>query len=108
MSTTIEDLQKIDLRVGKVVSAKRVEGTNKLLLLKINIGNEERDIVAGIGDQYEPEYLIGKNLIVVANLKPKIIRGIESRGMILCAVDEEDNVFPLTTMGEAKEGSKVY
>ncbi len=108
MFVTIEDLQKIDLRVGKVVEAKRVENTQKLLLLKINIGNEERNIVAGIGDQYEPEYLIGKNLIVVANLKPKVIRGIESRGMILCAVDEEENVFPLTTIGEAKEGSKVY
>lgn len=108
MSITIEDLQKIDLRVGKVLEAKRVEGTNKLILLKISLGNETRNIVAGIGDQYEPEYLIGKNLVIVANLKPKIIRGIESQGMILCAVDENENVYPITTMGDAKEGSKVY
>jgi len=105
---TIDDLNKIDLRVGKVIEAKRVEGTNKLILLKINLGKEVRQIVAGIGDQYEPENLLGKNLIIVANLKPKIIRGIESKGMILCAVDEYNNVYPLTTFGNPKEGSKVY
>lgn len=108
MSITIEDLQKIDLRVGRVIEAKRVEGTNKLLLLKVDIGKEVRNIVTGIGDQYEPEYLLGRNVVVVANLKPKIIRGIESQGMILCAVDENDNVYPITTLGDAKEGSRVY
>ncbi|HLI45631.1 MAG TPA: methionine--tRNA ligase subunit beta [Geobacterales bacterium] len=108
MSITIDDLKKIDLRVGKVIEAKRVEGTDKLLLLKVNLGGEVRNIVTGIGDQYEPEYLLGRNVVVVANLKPRVIRGVESQGMILCAVDEEENVFPITTLGDAKEGSKVY
>lgn len=108
MSITIEDLKKIDLRVGKVIEAKRIEGTDKLLLLKVSLGNETRNIVAGIGDQYEPEYLLGRNIVIVANLKPRVIRGIESQGMMLCAVDEEENVYPITTLGDAKEGSKVY
>mgnify|MGYP000517446618 FL=1 len=105
---TIDEFSKLDIRIGKVVEAKRVEGTYKLLLLKVNLGNEVRTIVAGIGDQYEPEFLLNKKVVVLANLKPKVIRGIESQGMILCAVDENQNVYPLTTMGEAKEGSKVY
>jgi methionine--tRNA ligase beta chain len=105
---TIEEFSRLDIRVGKVIEAKRVEGTYKLILLKVNLGNEIRTIVAGIGDQYEPEFLLNKRVIVLANLKPKVIRGIESKGMILCAVDENQNVYPLTTMGEAKEGSKVY
>jgi len=108
VSITIEDLKKIDLRVGKVIEAKRIEGTDKLLLLKVSLGNETRNIVAGIGDQYEPEYLLGRNIVIVANLKPRVIRGIESQGMMLCAVDEEENVYPITTLGDAKEGSKVY
>lgn len=108
MSITVEDLKKIDLRVGKVIEAKRVEGTDKLLLLKVSLGNETRNIVAGIGDQYEPEYLLGRNIVIVANLKPRVIRGIESQGMMLCAVDDEENVYPITTLGDAKEGSKVY
>ncbi|MDT7891501.1 MAG: methionine--tRNA ligase subunit beta [Thermoproteota archaeon] len=108
MSITVEDLKKIDLRVGKVIEAKRVEGTDKLLLLKVSLGNETRNIVAGIGDQYEPEYLLGRNIVIVANLKPRVIRGIESQGMMLCAVDDEENVYPITTLGDAKEGSRVY
>jgi len=74
----------------------------------VSLGNETRNIVAGIGDQYEPEYLLGRNIVIVANLKPRVIRGIESQGMMLCAVDEEENVYPITTLGDAKEGSKVY
>jgi methionine--tRNA ligase beta chain len=108
VSITVEDLKKIDLRVGKVIEAKRVEGTDKLLLLKVSLGNETRNIVAGIGDQYEPEYLLGRNIVIVANLKPRVIRGIESQGMMLCAVDDEENVYPITTLGDAKEGSRVY
>lgn len=105
---TIEYLSKVDLRVGKIIEAKRIKGSFKLLKLKVNIGNEIRTIVAGIGDQYEPEYLLGRNVVVVVNLKPKIIKEIESKGMILCAVDKENKVYPLTTLGDAKEGSKIY
>lgn len=105
---TIEEFSKIDLRVCKVIEAKRVEGTNKLILLKVDLGNEVRTIVSGIGDQFRPEDLLGKNLIIVANLKPKVIRGIESKGMILCAVDENEKIYPLTTLLEAKPGLKVY
>jgi len=105
---TIDEFSKIDLRVCKVIEASRVEGTNKLLKLKVDLGNEVRTIVSGIGDQFNPEQLIGKNLIIVANLKPKIIRGIESKGMILCAVDEKERVYPLTTLIEAAPGLKVY
>lgn len=86
---SIEDFEKIDLRIGKVLDAKKVEKSEKLLVLQVKIEDEVKQIVSGIAQYYKPEELIGSNVVVCANLKPVKIRGVESNGMILCAVDKE-------------------
>lgn len=103
---TIDDFAKIDLRVATVVAAERVHKTDKLIKLQVKIGDEERTIVSGIAQHYEPENLIGKNVIVIANLKPAKLRGIESRGMVLAASDGEGNLVLADAPGIAS-GSKV-
>lgn len=103
---TIDDFAKIDLRVATVVAAERVPKTDKLIKLQVKIGDEERTIVSGIAQHYEPENLIGKNVIVIANLKPAKLRGIESRGMVLAASDGEGNLVLADVPGIAS-GSKV-
>lgn len=103
---TIDDFAKIDLRVATVVAAERVPKTDKLIKLQVKIGGEERTIVSGIAQHYEPENLIGKNVIVIANLKPAKLRGIESRGMVLAASDGEGNLVLADAPGIAS-GSKV-
>lgn len=103
---TIDDFAKIDLRVATVVAAERVPKTDKLIKLQVKIGDEERTIVSGIAQHYEPENLIGKNVIVIANLKPAKLRGIESRGMVLAASDDEGNLVLADAPGIAS-GSKV-
>lgn len=103
---TIDDFAKIDLRVATVVAAERVPKTDKLIKLQVKIGDEERTIVSGIAQHYEPENLIGKNVIVIANLKPAKLRGIESRGMVLAASDAEGNLVLADAPGIAS-GSKV-
>ncbi|MEW5806529.1 MAG: methionine--tRNA ligase [Acidobacteriota bacterium] len=82
---SIDEFMKVDLRVGKIEAAERVEGTTKLLKIIIDIGTEKRQIVAGVADTYAPEQLIGKEVIFVANLKPARVRGVESQGMLLAA-----------------------
>ena len=82
---TIEDFQKLDLRVGEVISARKVENSDKLLLLQVKIGGATQQIISGLAGAYEPESLVGKKLVVVANLKPVKIRGYLSEGMILTA-----------------------
>jgi methionine--tRNA ligase beta chain len=90
MAIRFEDFQKIDLRVGKVLEAEKVEGSEKLLKLIVDLGSEKRQLVAGIAKYYNPEDLIGKEIVVVANLEPKKLMGIESQGMLLAAnVDGE-------------------
>lgn len=103
---TIDDFAKIDLRVATVVAAERVPKTDKLIKLQVKIGDEERTIVSGIAQHYEPENLIGKNVIVIANLKPAKLCGIESRGMVLAASDGEGNLVLADAPGIAS-GSKV-
>ena len=103
---TIDDFAKIDLRVATVVAAERVPKTDKLIKLQVKIGGEERTIVSGIAQHYEPENLIGKNVIVIANLKPAKLRGIESRGMVLAASDAEGNLVLADAPGIVS-GSKV-
>ncbi len=83
---TFDDFKKMDMRIGKVLSAEKVEGTDKLMKIEIDLGTEKRQLVAGIANIYEPLSLIGKEIPVLMNLEPRKIRGIESQGMIL-AVD---------------------
>ncbi len=82
---TIDDFQKVDLRVGEVISAEKMEKSDKLLILKVNVSGEIRQIVSGIADFYSPEEMVGKKVVVVANLKPIKLRGYDSQGMILAA-----------------------
>lgn len=85
---TFEEFQKINLRVARIISAEEVEKSEKLLKLEIDIGDEKRQIVAGIANFYQPEELIGREIIVLVNLEPRILMGIESQGMLLAANDE--------------------
>ena len=102
----ISEFAKIELRVAEVVSAERVEGADKLLKLEITLGDETRQIVAGIAEHYAPEELVGKRIVVVANLKPAKLRGVESQGMLLAASDE-NTVSILTPLKEVSVGSRV-
>ncbi len=103
---SIEDFAKIDFRTVKVLEAEKVEGADKLLKLKVQMGEEIRQIVSGIAKYYSPDQLIGKNLILVANLKPVKLKGIESQGMILAASDD-DNLSLITPDKPLSTGSKV-
>lgn len=104
---SIDEFDKIDLRVAKVVSAEKVKKADKLLKLEVEVGDEVRTVVSGIAQYYKPEELIGKNLVLVANLKPVKLRGILSQGMILAATDDEDNLVLVTLDGHIKSGSQV-
>ncbi len=90
---SIDEFAKLDLRVAKVLEAEKVEGADKLLKLKLEMGGETRQVVSGIARYYKPEELVGKKVILVANLKPAKLRGIESQGMILAAADDENLVL---------------
>ena len=87
---TIDDFMKVELRVGQVKAAEKVQGTDKLLRLEVDIGTEVRQLVAGIALSYSPESLIGRKVVIVANLQPRKLRGIESNGMIVAASVGED------------------
>jgi len=81
----IEEFLKLDLRVARVVAAERVPKSRKLLKLEVDLGDERRTLVAGIAEAYEPEALVGRVIGMVANLKPAVVMGVESNGMILAA-----------------------
>ncbi len=102
---TIDEFAKLDLRVAKVLAAEKVKGADKLLLLTVDLGSEQRSIVSGIAKHYTPEELVGKNVVMIVNLKPAKIRGIESRGMVLAASDGEK--LTLATAPDMPPGSKV-
>jgi methionyl-tRNA synthetase len=103
---SFEEFSKIDLRVAEVKEAERVKGANKLLKLKIDIGREERQIVAGIAEHYTPEEMVGKKIVVVTNLKPAKIRGVESKGMLLAAKDGKTMSLVILEK-EVKDGSEI-
>ena len=87
------DFQKVHMKVAQVREAEKVENSEKLLKLKISIGDEERQVIAGIGKAYEPETLVGKQIIIVANLEPRSLMGLESQGMVLAANSESGPVL---------------
>jgi len=105
---TIDEFMKIQLKTAKVLTAERVPKSEKLLKLQVSLGEgtEPRQIVAGIGKKYEPEALIGKTIIVVANLKPAKLMGIESQGMVLAAGDSDVRGLA-TILEEVDPGTKV-
>lgn len=103
---TIDEFMKIQLKTATVLSAERVPKSEKLIKLQVSLGTEQRQIVAGIGKKYEPESLVGKTIVIVANLKPAKLMGIESQGMVLAAGDAD--VRGLVTIAEDVDpGTKV-
>jgi methionyl-tRNA synthetase len=103
---SLADFQQIDLRVATVKSAEVHPNADRLLVLRIDVGGEERQIVAGIRASYEPAALLGKQIVVVFNLEPANLRGVESQGMLLAARDG-DRVVVLTPQAPVASGSKV-
>jgi len=104
---TIEDFMKIDLRVAQVKFAERVKGADKLLRLEIDLGGETRQIVAGIAKSYTPEQLIGRKIVVVANLAPRKLRGLESKGMLLAATLGDGEPVLAGFLEEVAPGAKL-
>lgn len=104
---TIEDFEKLDLRVVKVIACEPVKGAKKLLKLKVDLGGEERQVVSGIAKYYKPEELVGKNVVLVANLKPVKLRGEISQGMILAASTDDDSILSVVDPGQLETGSIV-
>lgn len=106
---SIEDFARVDLRVGVIKDVEKIAGTKKLLRIVVDLGElGERQIIAGIGDVYTPESLMGRRIIVVANLKPKVIRGYISQGMLLAAGCEKgEKPRILTVDGDVRPGAKV-
>lgn len=102
----IEDFARVQLRTAKIMDAEKVEGTAKLLRLEIMMGQERRQVVAGIALHYEPEQLIGRTVVVVANLKPVVIRGLESQGMLLAA-SKGESLRLVTLDGELSSGAVI-
>lgn len=103
---SLADFQQIDLRIATVKSVELHPNADRLLVLKIDVGDEERQIVAGIRASYEPASLVGKQVVVVANLEPAKLRGLESQGMLLAARDG-DRVVVLAPDAPVASGSKV-
>ncbi len=103
---SIEEFRRLDIRVGEVLSAARVPGTEKLIEVKVDIGGEVRTIVTGLVPQYQPEDLVGKRIIVLANLEPRRVRGVTSAGMLLAA-EWEGQVALLTVEKSAPKGAKI-
>jgi methionyl-tRNA synthetase len=104
---SIEQFGKIDLRVAKVLEAEPVPGTARLLRLRVDIGSEHRQLVAGIAEAYEPQTLVGKSIIVVVNLKPARLRGVESQGMLLAATPAGGKPILATFDTDVDPGAKV-
>ncbi len=102
-----EDFKKIELKTAKILSAERVEGSEKLLRLEIDLGAEKRQLLAGIGKKYVPEELVGKTIAVVANLEPKTMMGLESQGMLLAAHGEDGSPVLLIPDNETPPGSAI-
>lgn len=100
---SFEDFKKVDLRVAKIITAEKLEDSQKLLKIKVSVGeDEERVVVSGVAEYYSPEDLIGKEVVIVLNLEPKVIFGVESHGMLLfskkdgkpIALKPEEEVLP--------------
>ena len=103
---TVEDFKKTELRVAKILEAKEIAGADRLWQLEIDLGSEKRVIVAGIKKFYSREELLGKTIVVVSNLVPSVIRGVESQGMLLAAKNSE-NLTLLTVDKDIPAGSVI-
>ncbi len=93
-----KDFKKLDMRVGEIIKAEKIPQTKKLLKLKVSLGKEKRTLVAGIGEHYKPDEIIGLKVIVVTNMEPAIIKGVRSDGMLLGVGCSEENYIALVTL----------
>jgi methionyl-tRNA synthetase len=101
-----DDFAKVELVVATVASAERVEGSEKLLKLAVNLGDETRQVIAGIGKSYEPEQLLGQQIVMIKNLEPRSLMGLESQGMLLAA-DSPSGPIVLKPEQVVPAGSKI-
>jgi len=101
------EFKKIDLKIAKVIEAEEIEGSDKLLKLQVDLGEEKRQIVAGIAQFYNPNDLIGKEIVVVVNLEPRMLMGIESQGMLLAADDNGQPVI-LSPDKDVPPGAEIH
>jgi methionine--tRNA ligase beta chain len=105
---TFADFQKLDIRVAEIKTAEEVPGADKLYKLTVDLGGEERTLVAGIKQYYPLTELPGKKVLILANLEPKVIRGITSHGMVLCAHNDDRSQLTCTSVEKAiPNGAKV-
>ncbi|SUY48364.1 protein containing C-terminal region/beta chain of methionyl-tRNA synthetase [Clostridium putrefaciens] len=105
---TIEDFEKVDLRIAKVLECEAIKGAKKLLKLKVDLGGETRQVISGIAKHYKPEDLVGKSVVLVANLKPAKLRGELSEGMILAASNDDDSIlYVIDAPSELKVGNEI-
>jgi methionyl-tRNA synthetase len=102
----IGDFSKVELKTARVTAAEPHPDADKLLVLTVQVGDEQRTICAGIRPWWPPEQLVGKDIVIVANLKPRKLRGVMSQGMLL-AVQDGDDVIPLTAMKPVQTGLRV-
>lgn len=107
MTINFEEFQKVELKVATVKAASRVEGSEKLLKLTVDLGTQDRQILAGIGKKYEPEELVGRQIVIVANLEPRSLMGLESQGMVLAATDQEGKPVVISPAGEVAPGTSL-
>ena len=104
---TIDDFRNVELRVATILAAEPHPNADRLLVLKIDLGSEQRQLVAGIRAHYAPETLVGKQIVVVANLQPATLRGVESQGMLLAASDTEGRLAIVTPEKAVAPGATV-
>ena len=104
---TIDDFRKVELRIATITAAEPHPNADRLVVLKVNLGSEERQLVAGIRAHYAPEALLGKQIVVVANLEPATLRGVESQGMLLAASDAEGHLAIVTPEKPIAAGGNV-
>lgn len=103
---SIAEFRNVELKIAKIIFAERLEASDKLIRLEVDLGSEKRQIIAGIGKAYDPEHLIGKEIVVVANLEPRILMGLESQGMVLAA-SSSGVISLLTPDQEIESGSLI-
>ncbi|MBS3903142.1 MAG: methionine--tRNA ligase subunit beta [Anaplasmataceae bacterium] len=104
---SFEKFRETDLRVVRIKNAERVSGSDKLVRIDLDDGNSSRQIVAGVGKKYDPQELIGKEIVIVANLEPRKLMGLESQGMLLAATNTEGNPILIVPLEEVAPGSRL-
>jgi methionine--tRNA ligase beta chain len=108
MEISVDEFQKLDMRVGKILEATQIPGSRNLIRMTVDFGTEKRQAVAGLLQYYKPENLVGKNCAFILNLQRRKLMGVESQCMILAAEDDKGNVVVLQPEKGVAEGSKIH